>query len=324
MITRRIFLGMLTAALGAARLAFAANPMPRVGFLGNGNPAQAASVREALERGLRELGWRPGENLVIEYRWAEGDPERLPALITELIKAGIDVMVVSGPSGLRAARNATTTIPIFFVVLTDPVSQGFVQSLARPGGNVTGLAAEFEELITKQLQLLKEAVPNLSRIALVFYPDGYSPDVVRRAEAAVQRLGLAGRTIGVNSAAEFESAFKTARSERAGAVHVLPSPFFNARRSTLIELAAKYRLPAFYEFSNYVREGGLMSYGPNIDAMFGRTASYIDRILKGAKPGDLPIEQPTVFELAVNLKTAKSLGLTFPQSILQRVDEVVR
>jgi putative ABC transport system substrate-binding protein len=187
---------------------------------------------------------------------------------------------------------------------------------------MTGLASEFEELITKQLQLLKEALPNVSRVALLNHPDISSP-ILTAAETAARRLGLTVSTFRVSGVTEFESAFKAARAERAGAIHVLPSPYFNANRLQLIELAARHRLPAFYEFSNYVQDGGLMSYGPSIDDMFRRMAGYVDRILKGAKPGDLPIERPTKFELVINLKTAKALGLTIPQTLLLRADQVI-
>jgi len=278
---------------------------------------------EAFRRGLRELGWIDGQTLTIEYRWAEGNPDRLPALVAALVQGKVDVMVVSGTPAIRAAQRETSTMPIVFVSLVDPVAAGYVPSLARPGGNMTGLASEFEALITKQLQLLKEAVPKVSRVALLHRPET-RPDMLSAAGTAARKLGLTARTLKVTDVAEFENAFKTARSERAGAIHVLPSPFFNAHRTQLIELAARYRLPAVYEFKNYVQDGGLMSYGPSINEMFGRTASYVDRILKGAKPGDLPIERPTTFELVINLKTAKALGLTVPQSLLLRADEVIQ
>lgn len=252
-----------------------------------------------------------------------GHPERIPLILADLVKIKIDVIFVSGIPAVKAAQKLAKGIPVVFIVLTDPVSAGFVKSLARPGGNMTGLASQFEELITKQLELLKEATPNLSRVALLDYA-GNPPAVRMAAEAAAQSLGLTPSTFIVAGPSEFENAFKAARKVRAGAIHVLPSAYFNAQRSQLIELAARYRLPACYEFGLYVQDGGLMSYGPNIDEMFGHAASYVDRILKGADPGDLPIEQPTKFDFVVNLKTAKSLGITIPQSILLRADEVIR
>ena len=261
--------------------------------------------------------------MTIEYRGAEGNPDRLPALVAELVQAKVDVIVLSGTPAIRAAQKATRTIPIVFVVLTDPVTLGFVPSLARPGGNMTGVASDFEELITKQLQLLKEGVSNLSRVALL-RQSGLPTPVLIAAESAARSLGLTSRTLNVAGPAEFEDAFNVARSERAGAILVLPSPYFEAQHTRLIELAARYGLPACYELRNYVRDGGLMSYGPSIDEMFARSASYVDRILKGANPGDLAIEQPTKFELVINLKTAKALGLTIPQSLLLRADEVIQ
>ena len=290
--------------------------------------------QDAFLRSLRELGWIEGQTVTIEYRWAEGHPDQLPALVAELVQAKVDVIMLSGSGSVRAARGATSTIPIVFVVLTDPVTQGFVKSLARPGGNMTGLASQFEELITKQLQLLKEAVPALSRVALLNY---WAPSTVltlaetatRRlvstaAETAARSLGLTARTLDVAGVAEFENAFKVARSERAGAIHVLPTPYFAAHRARLIELAAQYRLPACYEFRNFVQDGGLMSYGPSINEMYERAASYVDRILKGANPGELAIERPAKFELVINMKSAKALGLTLPPSLLLRADEVIQ
>jgi putative ABC transport system substrate-binding protein len=278
---------------------------------------------EAFRRGLRELGWIEGQTVTIEYRWAEENPDRLPALAGELVQVQVNVIVLAGIAAMRAAKEAKSTIPIVFVSLADPVTLGVVPSLARPGGDMTGVASEFEELATKQLQLLKEAVPKISRVALLHRPE-IAPAVLTAAEASARRLGLTVRTLKVAEVAEFENAFKKARSERAGAIQVLPSPYFNAQRARLAELAARYRLPAVYEFRNYVEDGGLMSYGPSIDEMFHRTASYVDRILKGAKPGDLPIERPTKFELVINLRTAKALGLKIPQSVLLRADQVIQ
>jgi putative ABC transport system substrate-binding protein len=323
-IGRRVFIGTVAVSLLSAPLAAEAQPTrtPRIGFLSNGNSTPVSPQLNAFRRGLRELGWIEGQTVTIEYRWAEGNSDRLPALVAELVQGKVDVIVLSGRPAIRAAREATSTIPIVFVILSDPVTLGFVPSLARPGGNMTGLASEFEALITKQLQLLKEAVPKVSRVALLHHPE-IAPAVTSAAEAAAQRLGLTARTLKVAEVAEFENAFKMARSERAGAIHVLPSPFFNAHRARLIELAARYRLPAVYEFRNYVEDGGLMSYGPSINEMYRGMASYVDRILKGAKPGDLPIERPTTFELVINLKTAKTLKLTIPQALLLRADELI-
>ena len=321
---RRIGLAVVLAvSLALAPLsAEAQDKTPRIGFLSNGTPTSAVLQVESFLRGLRELGWIEGQTIAIEYRWAEGNPNRVPALLADLVQLKVDVIVLAGTTAVRAAAKMTSTVPVVFVSLADPVALGVVPSLARPGGNMTGLASEFEELITKQLQLLKEALPKVSRVALLYHPDISSP-ILTGAATAARRLGLAVSTLTVSGVTEFESAFKTARAERAGAIHVLPSPYFNAHRLRLIALAARYRLPAFYEFSNYVQDGGFMSYGPSIDDMFRRMASYVDRILKGAKPSDLPIERPTKFELVINLKTAKALGLTIPPSVLGRADQVI-
>ena len=325
MTERRTFIGAMAAFLAALFFVTRAQPArtPRIGFLSNGKSATEASYDDAFRRSLRELGWIDGQNVKIEYRWAEGDPERLPGLVAELVQLKVDVIVLGGAPAIRAAQRATSLIPIVFVVLTDPVTLGFVPRLARPGGNMTGVASQFEELITKQLQLLKEAVPDLTRVGLLHHP-GVPPAVLTAAEAGARSLGLTSRMLTVAEPAEFEDAFKAARSAGAGAILVLPSPYFDAQRARLIELAAKYHLPAFYEFRNFVQDGGLMSYGPSINEMFGRAASYVDRILKGAHPGDLSIERPTRFELVINLKTAAALGLPIPPLLLQRADELIR
>jgi putative tryptophan/tyrosine transport system substrate-binding protein len=323
MMDRRTFIGAAAVLLGAALEAEAQPVKPRIGFLSNGSSTAVSSQDEAFRRSLRELGWIDRQNVTIEYRWAEGNADRLAELVAELVRAKADVIVLSGNPAMRAAQKLTRTIPIVFVVLTDPVTLGFVPSLARPGGNMTGVASQFEELITKQLQLLKEAVPNLSRVGLL-YPSVVPAALLSAAETTARSLGLSARLLKVTGPAEFESAFKLARSERADAILVLPSPYFEAHHARLIELAAQYRLPAFYEFRNYVKDGGLMSYGPSIDEMFARSAIYVDRILKGANPGDLAIERPTRFELVINLKTAAALGLTIPQSLLLRADEVIQ
>jgi putative ABC transport system substrate-binding protein len=297
--------------------------VPRVGFLGVGTSDGESRQLSAFRRGLRDLGWIEHETVAIEYRWAEGSPERLPALARDLVRLKVDIIVVAGTVGIRAAKEATRTIPIVFVVLVDPVASGLVQSFSRPGGNVTGLASQFEDLVTKQPQLMKEALPGLSRIMILARIENL-PTFVQPAEAAARGLGLVTRLLKVGAIGEYEDAFKTARRERAGAVQVLPSPIFGAQRRVLIDLAAKYRLPAMYEFRDYVDDGGLMSYGPSIVEMFRGLGSYIDRILKGAQPGDLPVARPTTFELAVNLKTARELGVTISPEILGRADAVIK
>ena len=321
---RRFLLSSLAGALATSRAAGAQQTRtPRIGYLGNGSPPPVLS-EQWFNRRLRELGWIEGQTITIEYRWAEGNTDRLPALAVELVQAQVDVIVAAGGAGIRAAQRATSTIPIVFVILNNPVDIGLVKSLARPGGNATGMASQFEELITKQLQLLAETVPNVSRIALLAYDHPEVSTVnLRAAETAARRLGLAPLTLKVADVAGFENAFRKARSERVGAIQVMPAPFFSVHRRPLIELAAKYRLPASYEFKNYVEDGGLLSYGPSINHMWRDAASYVDRILKGAKTGDLPIQRPAKFELIINLKTAKALGLTIPPSLLARADQVI-
>jgi putative tryptophan/tyrosine transport system substrate-binding protein len=320
---RRAFLCGLTLGALAAPITAEAQPArtPRIGYLGNGNPP-AMSSDLPFNRGLRELGWIEGQNVTTEYRWAKGNLDRLPVLAAELVRANVDVIVTAGPQGINAARESTNTIPIVFVYLADPVVAGFVRSLARPNGNMTGISSEFEKLITKQLQFLKEAVPRLSRLAILRHRDG-SRAVLEAAETAARSLDLTAGILTVNEVGEFENAFRTARNEHAGAVAVLPGPYFDTHRRRLIDLAARYRLPAIYEFRDYVNDGGLMSYAPSIEDMFRQLASYVDRILKGTRPGDLPVEQASKFELVMNLKTAKALGLTIPQTQLLRADQVI-
>jgi putative ABC transport system substrate-binding protein len=324
---RRAFIGSIFTFLIAplAAEAQSATKAPaRIGFLANGDPKTSGPFVEAFRQGLRDLGWVEGPRLAIEVRWAEGRVERLPALVAELLRLEVDVLVLSGTPALQAAQRATRTVPIVFgVLLGDPVSAGIVPSLARPAGNITGMASQYEEIVTKQVQLLGEAVPTLSRMVLLRHTSA-PPAIAKAATAAADALGLKARVLEVGEVAESEGAFRTARDDRAQAVFVLPSPVFGAHRRLLIGLAAKYRLPAFYEFREFVQDGGLMSYGPSLPDMWRRAASHVDRILKGARPGELPIERPTKFELIINLKTAKALGLTIPPAVLARADEVIQ
>ena len=329
MTDRRAFLGctlFLLAGAPAAHGQPAGRVPARIGYLGNSNSVRAPGDPQlkAFRQGLRDLDWIEGQTIRIEYRWAEGQPERLPALAAELVQLGIAAIVVSGAQGIEAARQATSTIPIVIgALLVDPVTLGYVASLARPGGNITGLASEYESIVTKQVQLLTEAVPGLRRLVLLRYATG-APTLVAAAAAAADTAGLKARVVELRDADELEGAFRSARNDHAQAVHVLPSPFFASRRRLLAELAARYRLPAMYEFREYVLDGGLMSYGPSLPDMFRRAASYVDRILRGARPADLPIERPSKFELVVNLKTAREIGLTIPQAVLLRADEVIQ
>jgi putative tryptophan/tyrosine transport system substrate-binding protein len=322
----------LMAVIGFGLLAFpldvCAQPrtksLRRIGYLGNGDPEGGRETIEALRQGLRELGWVEGQTVQLEYRWAHGQRERLPELATELVRAESDVLVVSGSTGIQAARAATHQIPIVIAaLLVDPASAGFVSSLAHPGGNITGVASQYEEIVTKQVQLLAEAIPGLTRLAVLWNGPGGS-GVADAATAAAKALGLRARLVEVRQPTEFDGALRAARDGHAQAVHVLPSPWFSTHRRRLIALAARYRLPAMYELREYVQDGGLMSYGVSIPDMHRHAARYIDQILKGANPGDLPIERPAKFKLVINLKTAKALGLTIPQSLLGRADEAIQ
>jgi len=324
---RRSFIGTVARGLLAAPFAVYAQQAvktARIGYLGNTNPTQHAPSLVAFRQGLRDLGWVEGQNLSIEYRWADGDLARLPALAADFVKLRVDVIVLSGAAAIQAAMQASSAIPVVAAIMPDPVALGFAASLARPGGNLTGLAVQFEDLVTKQLQLLKETVPKASRVAILLPTTAFTSTVRKPAEAAARALGLAARMIEIRDVSDFDGAFQTARSEGADVLLALPSPAFNRHRVRLAELAAKHRLPALYENAEYVEDGGLMSYGPNYPDVFRRAARYVDRILKGARPADLAVELPERFELVINLKTAKALGLSIPPSMLLQTTRVVQ
>jgi len=300
----------------------------RIGVLGS-TPSTIPEVSrnwEVFRQGLGERGWVEGQNIVIEYRWAEGRVERFPSLAAELVSLKLDLIVAVTTQGARAAKQATSTIPIVMVYVFDPIGQGLVTSLARPGGNITGQTFVVgPELVGKQLGLLKEAVPKVSRVAVLLNPGSLSyAGLVRETQAAAQVLGVKLQFLEVQSPNELEGAFAAMTRERAGALLVLPHPFTFAQARRIADLAAKSRLPAVYPYRESVEAGGLMAYAATAPDMFRRAAIYVDRILKGAKPGDLPVEQPTKFELVINLKTARALGLTIPQSVLIRADEVIQ
>ena len=293
----------------------------RIGFLRVSSPPDPFT--EPFRQGLHELGYVEGRNISIEYRWAEGRPERLPALAAELVRLKVDVIVAAGPA-VEAASQATTTIPIVMPVVGDPVRRGLVASLARPGGNITGLTNLSAELPGKWMELLKEILPGVSRVA-VLSDSHYTADQLSVSEAAARSLGVRLQVLNVSRPEELETAFAQAKKNRAEALVVLSSALFYVHRADLVAFAAKQRLPTIYHQKDFVvGSGGLMSYGPDFHDLFRRAAGYVDKILKGAKPGDLPIEQPTKFELVVNLRTAKALGLTIPESMLLRADEVIR
>jgi len=301
-----------------------AGKMPRIGVLAGSllstNPARIKAFRE----GLGELGYVEGKSIVIEWRFLEDKGDRLPALAVELTRLKVDVLVAFGPASTQAAKEATNTIPIVMAQVNDPIGAGFVASLARPGGNITGLSVMAPELSGKRLELLKEIVPKLSRVA-VFGTSTLPGNAqsVKETELAAKTLGLQLQYLGVEDPKDLDTAFRNAVSWRAHAIIFLQSPVFGSRRKALVELAVKNRLPAIYPHSEYMDAGGLMFYGPSISDLFRRAATYVDKILKGAKPADLPVEQPTKFELVVNLKTAKALGLTIPPSVLLQADRVI-
>jgi len=327
---RRVFLAGTGAVLLAGPLAAEAQQAAKVARIGYLAPNLAASPHnhEAFRQGLRDLGYVEGRNLVIEYRDAEGKLERLPALAAELVALKVDVIVAPNTPAAVPAKQATKTIPIVFAVAGDPVGSGLVTSLARPGGNVTGLSNLALELVGKCLELLTRAVPGVSRIAVLWHPGVFpertEKDLLKGAEVAARALGVRLQFVEARGPADFNRAFSDMTRARAGALTVLPSNMFISERRRLVDLAAKNRLPAVYPWKEFVDAGGLMAYGPNYDDLFRRAATYVDKILRGAKPGDLPVEQPTKFELVINLKTAKALGLTIPRSLLLNADEVIQ
>jgi putative ABC transport system substrate-binding protein len=324
---RRIGLAVaLTVSLALAPLAGEAQQagkMPRIGVLGGDRSAQTARIK-AFREGLGELGYVEGKSIVIEWRFLGDKGDRFPALAVELTRLKVDVLVAFGPASTQAAKEATNTIPIVMAQVNDPIGAGFVASLARPGGNITGLSMMAPELSGKKLELLKEIVPKLSRVA-VFGTSTLPGNAqsVKETELAAKTLGLQLAYLGVEDPKDFDTAFRDAVSWRAHAIIVLQSPVFGSRRKALVELAVKNRLPAIYPHSDYMDVGGLMYYGPSTTALFRRAATYVDKILKGAEPADLPVEQATKFELLINLKTAKALGLTIPQSVLLRADQII-
>ena len=288
--------------------------------------AEAQQGGKAFRQGLRDLGYVEGQNIAIEYRWAEGRFERLPDLAAELVRLKVDVIVSVVTQASLAAKNATRTIPIVMVAAGDPLGSGLVASLARPGGNVTGPSSMLAELAGKELELLKETVPNVSRVAVLWNPANavWQAQMLRATEVAARALGLQLQLLEARGPDELEGAFAAMTRERASALLVQVDVIFALHARRIADLAAKRRLPAMYGSREHVEAGGLISYAPNVPDVFRRAATYVDKILKGAKPADLPVEQPTKFELVINLKTAKALGLTIPQAVLIRADEVIR
>ena len=337
MTSRRAFLAASIAATASPFVGAAQQPTKtwRIGYLGPVSPSAGARLLESFRQGLRELGYAEGQNISIDYRWAEGRPDRFPALAVELTQLKVDVIVTYNNAGVAALQRATRTIPIVFASVADPVANGYAASLARPGGNITGLTGLSEELSRKWVELLREAVPTVFRVAvltvsrtLAVYPDrrecsDQNCRVWQQIEGAAKAVKAIPQLHAIAGPDEIEHAFANLIKDRAQGLIVLPHAVTNANRARIASLAAGHRLPGMYPDSEYVEAGGLMSYAPNYSDQHRRAATFVDKILKGAKPADLPIEQPTKFELVVNLKTAKAFGLSIPQQFLVRADRMI-
>jgi putative ABC transport system substrate-binding protein len=324
---RRAFLATIAGGLLAAPLAAGAQPagkVHRIGFLGNSTEALEANLVGPFREGLRECGYVEGRDLVIEYRWAEGAYERFPALLAELIALKPDVIVTAGTPAALVAKSAITTIPVVMAAVGDPIGTGLVKSLARPGGNLTGLAGIAPDLEGKRLELLTQIVPKLSSVAFLGNPaNPLHVTSEKQASTAAKDLHLKVVFFPVQAEGDFDHTFHAIVGQRSGALVMLADRLFLHHRARIVEFTARHRLPAVYAYSEMVEVGGLMSFGPSYPEMHRRAAYYVDKILKGAKPSDLPVEQPTKFELVINLKTAKALGLAIPPSLLARADQVI-
>ena len=329
---RREFIKLVGGAAAAWPLSVNAQPsakIPRIGLMVTGSleSLEARVQLDAFRQGLRQLGYTEGRNIAIEYRGADGRIERFPNLAAELVRLEVDLIFAANTRAALAARQATSTIPIVSAVMGDPVEDGLVASLAQPGGNVTGLTFLAPELTAKRMQLLKDALPNVSRVAALWHPGAYGErtmdDMLKATESAAQTLGVQLQLIEVRAAGELERAFSTMMKERAEALFLFPTPMLFLARRRIIELAATNRLPSVSQAREFVELGGLIAYGANINDLFRRSTVYVDKILKGAKPADLPVEQPTRFELVINLKTAKTLGIDLPLGLMIRADEMI-
>ncbi len=302
-----------------------AKPIPRIGFLASSSGEREKSRLAAFQQGLRALGYVEGQNIIIEQRYAGGELERLPDLAAEIVRLNVDVILTEGAPAAHAAQQITTTIPIVIGNVADPVGTGLVASLARPGGNITGLSAFSVGLVTKRLELVKEVVPSASRVAVLLNPaNPANPLILQEIQAIAPTLGVTLLPFEAKGAEEIDRAFTAMKQERVEALIVLGDPMFGTHRRRISELAVQSQLPSTYGMRDYVEAGGLMSYGTNFEDLYRRAATYVDKILKGAKPADLPIEQPMKFELVINLKTAHALGLTIPPTLLFQADEVIR
>jgi putative ABC transport system substrate-binding protein len=324
-----ILVAMMLLAVGVTAQAQQPKKVPRIGYLSSGNSASDSARAEGIRLALRELGYIEGQNIAIEYGYAEGKTDRFPELAAELVHLKVDIIVIAGggDSLIQAAKNATKTIPIVMTgAASDPVEAGFVESLARPGGNVTGLARLTRELDGKRLELLKQAVPKLARVAALYDPAALGSVRQLKEDLPVSAfaLGLTIRLWEVRDADSFERVFAALSKERPDGLYVLGGTLTNTNRKRIADFALKSRLPSIYSIREFVDAGGLMYYGADFAASYRRVAYYVDRILKGAKPADLPVEQPTKFEFVINLKTAKQIGLTIPPNVLARADKVIK
>jgi putative ABC transport system substrate-binding protein len=326
-VDRRIFLGVIAGGLLAAPFGAGAQPLDkvrRIGYLDGASPSTNPALTDAFRDQMRQLGYVEGKNLVIEYRWVDGKYDRLSDLAADLVRLRVEVIVTVGDPVVQAAKKATTTIPIVMASVGDPVGRGFVASLARPGGNITGVSNFAVALSGKWLEILREVVPHLSQVAILRNSANPThPLFWMEADKAAKGLGLKLQSLEVRSPEDIDTAFESMLKERIGAFVTLPDPLLTGQRVRIADLAAKTHLPGIAAFRENTEAGTLMAYGPSLAANRRRAAVFVDKILKGAKPGDLPIEQPTKFELVINLKTAKALGLTIPPSLVQRADEVI-
>ena len=326
--TKKIFVLIIGAVLLAHTFdAEAQQPtkIPRIGYLSANSSSAVATRVEAFRQGLRELGYVEGKYIVVEWRYAEGNPARLPSLAAELVRLKVDILVTASPPATRAAKKATSTIPIVMTQDSDPVANGFVASLARPGENISGLSTLAPELSGKRLELLKEIVPRLSRVVVLgTSTEPGNAQSLKEVERAAKAFGVKLQYLNVLNPKDIEIVFRAARKDHAESVLVLPSAVFIFQRTQIVELAVKNRLPAIYFRDRFVDDGGLMSYGVNLNDLDRRAATYVDKILKGTKPAELPVEQPIKFEFIVNLKAAKQIGLTIPPNVLRRADKIIR
>jgi putative ABC transport system substrate-binding protein len=326
MISRRAFIGGLasTVVMISCIVTAAAGKTPRIGFLGNSTAALEANLIRPWREGLRDFGYVEGQNVAVEYRWAEGRYERFPALIAELLALKVDVIVTAGTPAAQAVKRATSTIPLVMIAVGDPVSTGLVSSLGRPGGNATGLVSIAPDLEGKRLQLLQEIVPNLTLVALLTNPaNPFHVGSEQQLRSAATAMHVKAQSFAVRNESEFDAAFEAMMRQRPGAMIMLADRLFLHHRKRIVDFALKHRLPAVYAYQELVEAGGLMSFGPSYPGMHRRAAYFVDRILKGASPSELPMEQPSQFELMINVRTARVLGLTIPPSLLLRADQVI-